>query len=134
MIVVDTNVILALAVPVSGTAVAQRVYDADDVWCAPVIWRQELRNALVGYCRAGLVGWDRAPVIMADVELQLAESDHEVESAAVLRFARYSRCTAYDSEFAVLAEGLDLPLLTWDRQLLAALPGRALTPEDFLAR
>jgi predicted nucleic acid-binding protein len=134
VIVVDTNVILALAVPSAGTGAANRLYEIDGAWCAPSIWRHELRNALVRYCRASRLGWERAVLVMADAELQLAESDHQVESGAILRFARDSGCSPYDAEFAVLAEGLDLPLLTWDGELLRALPHRAVTPEDFLAR
>jgi predicted nucleic acid-binding protein len=134
VIVVDTNVIAAIVIAEPRTAIARRCYLAESIWCAPSIWRHELRNVLVKGCRAGVVDWTDAVALMANAELQLADGDHLVESEAILRFARVSGCTAYDAEFAVLAEGLDLPLLTWDRELLAALPDRAVTPETFLAR
>jgi predicted nucleic acid-binding protein len=134
VIVVDTNVVVPLVIEGPRSIVVERCYEMESVWCAPIIWRHELRNVLVRHCRAGVVDWSIAAALVADAELQLSETDHHVESDAVLRFARRSGCSAYDAEFGVLAEGLGLPLLTWDGKLLAALPGRAVTPEEFLAR
>jgi predicted nucleic acid-binding protein len=134
MIVADTNVIVPLVVDTLNTAWADRLYEHDPEWCAPTLWRHELRNVLVQLCRSGGVDWGLAPSLIAKAERQLADADFLVDSEAVISFARRSGCAAYDAEFAVLAEGLDLPLLTWDRELLRALPGRAVTPEDYLAR
>jgi predicted nucleic acid-binding protein len=134
VIVVDCNVVVPLVVHGPNTAVVERLYHADADWFAPTLMRYELRNTLVRYCRRGLLAWPDAAVLAAEAELQIGDPEYHASAAAILIFARDSGCTAYDSEYAVLAEGLDLPLLTWDRKLLAALPDRAVTPEEFLAR
>jgi predicted nucleic acid-binding protein len=134
VIVVDTNVIVPLVLRTSNTDVVERVYRAESLWCAPTVWRHELRNVLVQHCRRGFVEWQTASALVSRAEMQLEEYDFLVDSESVFQFARASGCAAYDAEFAVLAEGLDLPLLTWDRELLRALPDRAITPEAFLAR
>jgi len=48
-----------------------------------------------------------------------------------LRSAAFS---AYDAEFVLVAERLGLPLVSADRKLAKAFPGRVLSPEEFVAR
>lgn len=134
MIVVDTNVLLHAVVEGETSAVADAVLERDPDWQAPSLWRSELRNTLVVLSRADRLPWEEAPLIMELAERRMARLGHAVPSAAVLSFARSTGCTAYDAEFAVLAERLDAPLVTRDRELLRVLPGRALTPEAFVER
>ncbi|MBW3535377.1 MAG: type II toxin-antitoxin system VapC family toxin [Gemmatimonadetes bacterium] len=131
MIVVDTNVLIHTLLPDPATETAKAVLRRDSDWHAPSIWRSELRNALVLLARADRLPWNDAPLLMEVAERRMARLGHAVPSSAVLEAARRSGCTAYDAEFAVLAERLDVPLVTWDRALLDAFAGRAVTPEDF---
>ena len=62
-----------------------------------------------------------------------AEPVHAVAAARVLERAAASGCSAYDCEFVVLAEELDVALVTTDRQVLSAFPGLARTPERYLS-
>jgi predicted nucleic acid-binding protein len=133
LIVVDTNVLAPLSIAGPRTAAVERLHERDPDWLVPPLWRYELRNVLVRHCRAGIIGWAQAGAAMTFVEAQLEEVHDIVDSDMVFLIAQHTRLTAYDAEFAVLAEGLDLPLLTWDGELLRALPGRALTPEEYLA-
>jgi predicted nucleic acid-binding protein len=71
---------------------------------------------------------------MAVLQTKMRNAEYRLQSRAVLRFAREHRCSAYDAEYGVLAEQLDVPLITWDESLLRALPSRALTPEAFVGR
>jgi predicted nucleic acid-binding protein len=56
------------------------------------------------------------------------------DSGEVLRLASASGCTAYDCEFVALALALEAPLVTSDRELLAAFPAVARSPRDHLVR
>lgn len=55
-----------------------------------------------------------------------------VATTGVLALALRSGCPAYDREYVALAEGLDVPLVTFDREVLRAFPNRAITPQAFL--
>lgn len=51
----------------------------------------------------------------------------------VLELAMRSGCTAYDCEFVAVAKELEATLVTSDRQVLAAFPETAVSPEAFVA-
>ena len=134
VIVVDTNLIAFFVTGGSRADSARMVMRRDPDWIAPALWRSELRNVLVTGCRAGVFAWDDTLALMEFAEGRMGHVSHEMPSTSVLAFARRTGCTAYHSEFGALAEELDVPLVTTDRALLAALPARAFTPEAFLER
>ncbi len=44
MVVVDTNIISYLFLPTAYTKDSASLMEIDDKWCAPLLWRSELRN------------------------------------------------------------------------------------------
>lgn len=133
MIVVDTNVVAYFWLPGEHTAMAERLRTADPEWTAPLLWRSELRSVLVGWMRRGHLDMPTAAEIAAAAEAQMAGREFAVSSARVLERAAASGCSAYDCEFVVLAEELDVALVTTDRQVLSAFPDLAKTPERYLS-
>ena len=125
MIVVDTNVIAYLYLPGDHTADAEALCRSDPEWVAPLLWRSELRNVLAMQVRARRLELDAAQSIQAEAEQLLHGREFAVDSAEVLRLAAESDCSAYDCEFVVLAEYLDVPLVSADRRLIQRFPGRA---------
>jgi predicted nucleic acid-binding protein len=132
VIVTDTNLIVYLYVHGQHTARAEDVLRRDAAWGAPLLWRSEFRNALVGLVRRGSLGPDDATRVVSDAEHLLAGSEYSVASTFVLQLALRSGCSAYDCEFVALALDLDVPLITTDRQVLKAFPDTAVSPEDFV--
>jgi predicted nucleic acid-binding protein len=130
MIVADTNLVAGLLLHVPERAMAEAVLARDEEWCAPVLWRSELRNLLARLVRISVVPAERAIDVCARAQSVFA-AEHVVDDAAVLWFAVRSGCTAYDCEFVALAHELRVPLVTFDRQVLAAFPGTAMHPEQF---
>lgn len=124
MIVPDTNLIVGLVV---GDPVAIAVHAKDSDWVAPLLWQSEMRNALVGMIRAGKFSIKTAAELFlaADRSVQ----SHESSTTAVLRVAEAYGLTAYDAEFAALAEWLDAPLVSVDSDLVT--PGLAVHPKHF---
>ncbi|MGI8603837.1 MAG: hypothetical protein ACR2OZ_12690 [Verrucomicrobiales bacterium] len=57
----------------------------------------------------------------------------EVEPSVIFAKARSTNLSAYDAEYVALAESLGLWLVTSDKEILAACPQLASTPEDFVA-
>ena len=103
MIVVDTNVIAYLWIPGVATAGAERLYRSDPEWCAPVLWRSELRNVLATQLRRRRMTLDVAVRILEAAQEQLRGREFDVPSERVMRAVQASRCSAYYCEFVTLA-------------------------------
>ncbi|MDY6982351.1 MAG: type II toxin-antitoxin system VapC family toxin [Pseudomonadota bacterium] len=122
MIVVDTNIVAYLLLPGEYTDSAESLYERDDEWAAPILWRSEFRNLLSSYMRSGRLDLVDAKRLQHEAESLLAGNEYEADSALVLDLAATSGCTAYDCEFVALSQRLDVPLVTLDRALLKAFP------------
>lgn len=133
MIVVDTNVVHYCWVRGQNTAVAQAVRRQDPDWHAPILWRSEMRSVLTAYLRRGLLSRPQIVRILRAADDALADSEHIVADDLVLDVVATSTLTAYDAEFVALASVLGVPLVTADKAVLKAFPGRAVTMEAFLA-
>ncbi|MEQ1604368.1 MAG: type II toxin-antitoxin system VapC family toxin [Pyrinomonadaceae bacterium] len=131
MIVVDTNVLVYLLIDSDLTTHAAKVRQKDRHWVAPMLWRSEFRNVSLGYFR-------RNAISMANLIslFELAESkveSRQVDATRVIELAVDSGCTAYDCEYVYLAEILAVPLVTSDKEVLAAFPNLAVSMNEFLA-
>ncbi len=122
MIVVDTNVIAYLAMPSPYTEAAERLLLREPDWAAPLLWRSEFWNVLSLYLRKGLIRFEEALEIQEEVESLLQGREYEVASLEVLSLVNQSSCSAYDCEFAALARGLGVRLVTMDRKLVSCFP------------
>ncbi len=129
MIVVDSNIIAYCWIRGERTALAHRLRRLDPDWHAPVHWRSELRNILVGYRRDGSLAEEQVRRIMAAAEAGLAGREHHLPSERVFAVTERHRLSAYDAEFIALAEILGVPLVTEDRAILRCWPAQALSLE-----
>lgn len=127
MIVADTNLIVALSVQTDNSALADSVRKKDNHWIAPQIWQSEFRNAVLGMMRAGKIGLNTAN---AAFQFAMENVDtFDVSTGAVLRLAEIHGLSAYDAEFAALAEWLECKAVAFDEDLLK--PGLAIHPREF---
>jgi len=62
----------------------------------------------------------------------VTRSETHMPSDLILALASESGCSSYDCEFVALAELLNAPLLTYDKQILKAFPTIAVTPGEWL--
>ncbi|MCC6211228.1 MAG: type II toxin-antitoxin system VapC family toxin [Burkholderiales bacterium] len=134
MIVVDSNVVAYCWINGPLTDTAQRVRLRDPEWHVPQLWRSEMRSILAGYLRDGTLGLRQVAEVMAGAEAAFAGREHLVPSEGVFRVVERTKLAAYDAEFVALADALDVPLVTADRQILKAFPERARTMESFVSR
>ena len=131
MIVADTNVMVYLLVRGQRANEADAVYKKDSHWVAPSLWRSEFRNVLTLFVRQKSMGLDEALEAMEKAEQLMMGQDFEVTTSSVLRLAASSGCSAYDCEFAALAQALGVRLVTVDRMLLAKFKPLAISMSDF---
>lgn len=131
MIVVDTNVIIYLLLNSDWTDLAVEVRRTDRQWEAPMLWRSEFRNVLMGYIRRGSLTLSDAITLSETADSKIGS--RQVDGARVIELAAGSGCTTYDCEFVSLAERLGVPLVTSDKELLAAFPEIAVSMKLFAA-
>jgi predicted nucleic acid-binding protein len=134
VIVADTNLVAYLLIDGRDTRTAERVFEADDEWCAPVLWRSELRNVLARKMRDGdfeldaaIEAWRLAVTLFDGREFQ-PNGEH------VLRLAGPSGCTACDCEFVAVARDLDVPFVTFDRDVVRRFGEVAVEAKAFVRR
>ena len=133
MIVVDTNVVARLVLPGQETALAEAVRRRDPDWVAPPLLYSEIRNVLVMAVRRHEMREEQA-IRAAERAVYVLKGDQiPVAMPDVLELALRSGCTAYDCEFVAVAKELEATLVTSDRQVLAAFPETAVSPESFVA-
>jgi predicted nucleic acid-binding protein len=132
LIVIDTNILVGLLVPGAGALTAARVYAKDPDWIAPPLLRSEFRNVLATLVRRRVIDSDSAFLIMEEAERILDGNEFPVNSAEVLALSESTACSAYDCEYVALARMLRIPLITLDREVLAAFPKTAVDPETFV--
>lgn len=132
MIVADTNLLIYLYVPSTRTSQAEIVLERDPLWIAPLLWRSEFRNTLMGLIRQGTLSLDTTLQIARQAEVWMLGREYSVVTDHVLRLASQSGCSAYDCEFAALAEDQELRLVTADRQILKAFPSIAIAIDQFI--
>ena len=124
MIVADTNLIVGL---IANEALSVAVHAKDSDWVAPQIWQSEMRNALLSLMRARKISI-RTAGEMFQTAVRTVQT-FESSTNMVLRLAEAHGLTAYDAEFAALAEWLQVPAVSFDDDLLKE--GLAIHPKSF---
>ena len=132
MIVADNTLISYYTIAGEYTEEAVAVRKKDAEWATVPLWRYEFLNTLWLYVRQ-----DQLDLATATEHLEVAETlttnrVMEAQQRLVLRLAAESGCTGYDCQYVALAEVMNVPLITHDREVLAAFPKRARHPDDFL--
>lgn len=133
MIVADANLLAYLVMPGERTGKAEAVLAKDPDWVVPTLWRSELRSVVHKYVRRGDISVARAVGLLDQVDEIVGGREGEVDSHDVLTLASESKCTTYDCEYVALAQSLNVYLVTTDRAIIKAFPGRAITPTAFLS-
>jgi predicted nucleic acid-binding protein len=129
VIVVDASILVYLFVAGVGSARAERVLRNDPAWAAPLLWRSEFRNAVLGIVRRrGLPRQDGVQA-MREAEAWMRGREYAVVSDHVFELALSSGCSAYDCEYVAAAVDLGVSLVTSDRQVLSAFPRTAVSPD-----
>ena len=127
MIVSDTNLIVALVCETENTETAQAVWEKDADWMAPELWQSEFRNALAMMMRQKIIGLKTALEAF-----RLATSFVDTVAAGtgtILHLCEQYPITAYDAEFAALAEHLGVQAVSFDPDLTKC--GLAVHPSEF---
>ena len=132
MIIVDTNVIAYLYLNNERSEQVERLLEKDSEWAAPLLWRSELRNVLALYMRKGILSVEEAQAVMEESMRLMDGREYEVVSFQVLDLVSKSACSAYDCEFVALAQELEKPFVTVDKNILSGFPGIAVSLDEYI--
>jgi predicted nucleic acid-binding protein len=126
VIVVDTNLVAYAVLPGERTEAALALAERDPEWIAPALWRRELRNVLATLMRVRRLPLARALAAFRAAEELVTDATIEPSNEQCLRLAARGGISAWDAEFVFVAEALALPLVTADKRLARAFPGRVI--------
>jgi len=132
MIVADFNLLAYLLIPGGKTSLAEQVFLKDHEWAAPFICRSEMQNIVAVYMRHEGMSLAQGIGVMEHADKIWERRLYALPSADVLQIAATGNLSAYDAEFVVLAQQLQIPLVTYDKAIQKAFPSTALSAESFL--
>jgi len=134
MIVADANLVAHKVIRGPESVLADAVEERDPAWVVPELCKHEFLNILGKAVRSRAFSAQDALRLWNDSLERLRQMERPVHFARALLLAcRYS-LTPYDCQYAALAEALDIPLVTSDRELCTKLPHIAVSPEQFAGR
>lgn len=131
MIVADTNSIAYLLIKGEFTEQAELVYQSDSDWVAPCLWRAEFRNILALYLRKNYLSLADLKTIMFQAEDLMRLKEYEIDSEAILSLVSQCSLSAYDCEYVVLAQKLNINLITSDKKILKSFPNITFSLKDY---
>lgn len=128
MIIIDTNVLTHLVLKGDHSQACEQLYQKNPEWAAPRLWRDELANVLATYERLKLISRKDALSAFADIESIIGSNEFDIRIERILTTSEKTGCSGYDSQYISLAEDLNLPLYTYDKKVLKAVPHIAVKP------
>lgn len=133
MIVVDTNIISYLLFPSEKNEIVEELQLKDGIWVAPPLWQSEFRNVTALFFRKNIITFEDGLEAIGKAEIIMGGFEMQVKSNTVFQLVKESTCSSYDCEFVALAQDLQVPLITYDGEILKTFPSIAQTPEQLLA-
>lgn len=134
MIVVDTNIIVNFCIQAKQSEQARAIYDHDSVWVMPELWQHEFLNVLATFLRfekAALESLNEAWLFAIN---HFRQSTMAINMPLALKLAGELNISAYDSQYLTLAQTLNVPLITEDKELLKKAPKSAYSMKAFLTQ
>jgi predicted nucleic acid-binding protein len=133
MLVVDTNLVIALVITHPFHEAARELLAKDADWHLPDWWQIELSNALRNYHRAGQLDVSDAFVAQRRaIALFPPTNTHAPDLGDTLHIACERNISAYDARFIALARSFGRQLVTEDQRLRQACPEETLSIEQAL--
>lgn len=132
MIAVDSNIIAYLLIPNDKyNDLADRLFQKDSRWVAPILWQFEFMNILTSYYRHGILNAEDCKTIYDDAQKTVVTRGMG-DFKDVFKLVECSQLTSYDCEFVAFATNLGLPLITEDKKILNEFPNIALSIDQYL--
>jgi predicted nucleic acid-binding protein len=130
LIVVDTNIIAYFFIEGDRTTAARLLWEQEQQWGVPRLWRHEYLNVLATYTRAGGASTADVLQLWQTTEEMLTDLEYDVDMEAALNLAITNKISAYDAQFVTLAQTQNTRLVTEDRKLQKCFPSLVISLHD----
>ncbi len=134
MIVIDANILIYSLIECEYSPLVHKLREKDSDWRTTALCLHETLNVLATYQRRKVLSLAQCCKLLdhADHFIKVAQCEVKMEEALAVA-AKYA-ITGYDAQYVALAQSLNAPLITEDRKLRAAVPGIALSMQEFLVQ
>ncbi len=122
MIVADSNLIASCVLESAATDAARQLREEDGEWYVPVLWRSEVMNILSTMIRSRGLSAQTANELFKSLRVALRAYERDPASEDVFELVARFGITGYDAQFVALAQELNCPLYTQDKELLRKFP------------
>lgn len=122
MVLVDTNILAYLLIEDERTTRARALLESDPDWHSESYVIVEMLNVLATNMRARRLSLRSAMIILEQAQGVVAAGLHFANHRDVLALVARFKVSAYDARFLLIAEELDVPLVTEDTKLRNAAP------------
>lgn len=133
MIVVDANLVAYFWLPTPFSEETEKLAEHQGEWVTTELCKSEFRNILGKYIKKGFLTVAQATWIADQKEKKFEFGYYAVSSEEVLSLVSSSSCSAYDCEYVALARKFNVPLITYDKQILSEFPKVAKTVTQYLS-
>lgn len=123
MVLVDANIVAYLLIEGDRSTQARALLKQDGDWHTEPLLFAELANILATSLRLKNLSFEQCARIIARAEDLLGSNLHATANVGVLATANEYHISAYDARYITLARDLEIPLVTEDKKLRAAVPG-----------
>lgn len=134
MIVVDANILIYSLIKSEQSPLVQKLRGKDADWRTTALCLHETLNVLATYQRREVLTPVQCRTLLGHAERFVEVAQCKVAMDTALAVAGEYAITGYDAQYVALAQSLNAPLITEDRKLRKAVPGIAVSMQEFLAR
>ena len=131
MVVVDTNVVVALLVQGPKMPWSRKLREQEPHWSVPELWRHEMLNVLATMERGKVFPRIALESIWKLAYGMLAPCERGLDYLAALEMAASLSISGYDAQFLTLARQMGTVLVTEDKALLRKAPHLTRPLSDF---
>ena len=133
MLVVDSNVVLAMPLREPEREASEALLRFDPIWIAPMIIWYEIHNVLLFKVRGNEITQERARDEIALSSALLHMIDPTQIPLDIWGIAHDAELTFYDATYVALARHMGTRLATNDQRILAGAPDVAALPSEISA-
>ena len=131
MIVVDTNIIAYSLIEGEFTHWTRKLTALDSHWRLPSLWRHEFLNILAQYAQSDGCTLEEARMVWEKALKNFEPCEYPVDMSGALKIACTDKITGYDAQFIALAQSLEVPCVTEDKDLQKKFPHLAISMKEF---
>lgn len=132
MIVIDANILIYALIECDNSRLIPQLRKKNADWRTTGLCLHETLNVLATYQRRGVLTLEQCKELLRNASRFITVAQCEVDMEASLSVAAKYGITGYDAQYVALALNLAVPLITEDRKLRQAVPGVAISMQEFI--